>query len=192
MKPWLEEVEEKLTARPVRRRPVREGMAAAAVLVPLYVAAGSLWVLLTRRSADLPSHAGQVSFPGGVCDPGDGDEVETALREAHEELGIPPESVRILGCLDDLETPTGYHILPVVGALPWPLELVPASQEVESVVNVPWTYIADPELVTVEWLPVEGRTVPCPVFLYSGHRIWGATARILADLVERLTGVKLG
>lgn len=188
MRPWLLEVEDRLAERPVRRRPVRDGMTAAAVLVPLFVNHGSLWVLLTRRSDELPAHAGQVSFPGGVCDPGDGDEVTTALREAREELGIDPETVRLLGHLDDLETPTGYHILPVVGALAWPTDLAPASNEVDAVITVPWSYIASPDLVTMEMLPVDGRMVPCPVFLYRGHRIWGATARILADLVQRLSG----
>lgn len=187
MRAWYDEVEERLAAQPVRRRPLRSGMTPAAVLVPLYVSDGSLWLLLTRRSDELPTHAGQVSFPGGVCDAADEDEVATALREAHEELGLLPESVRLLGYLNDLETPTGYHILPVVGALPWPVPLAPASREVESVLSVPWSSISSPELVGTEMLPVEGSMVPCPVFMVQGHRIWGATARILADLVERLT-----
>lgn len=191
MTAWFLGVEERLAARPVRRRPLRDGMTAAAVLVPLYVHHGNLWLLLTRRSEHLPHHAGQVAFPGGVCDPGDGDEVGTAVREAQEELGIPPDVVRVLGFLDDLETPSGYHILPVVGALPWPLDLAPAVEEVEAVVPVPWEYISRPELVSTELLPVAGATVPSPVFLYRGHRIWGATARVLADLVERLSGVRL-
>ncbi len=188
---WLEEVERLLAARPVRRRPPAEGQEAAAVLVPLHVDGGNLWVTLTRRAAALPNHGGQLAFPGGTREAGDEDEVATALREAGEELGIDPAGVLVLGQLDDVVTVTGFVVSPVVGALPYPLALKPSEREVEAVVAVPYAYLANPEAVETEELVVAGERITSPVFHYRGHRIWGATARVVADLVERLSGVPL-
>ena len=185
---WLDEVERLLAEKPVRRRPTTDALAEAAVLVPLYVAGGTLWVVLTRRAASLPQHAGQYSFPGGARSAEDEDEVANALREAHEELGIDPAVVVILGHLDDALTPTGFVISPVVGALPHPLEFRPDAGEVDEVVPVPFHYLANPAAVEMEDLLVGGDVVPSPVFHYRSHRIWGATARIISDLVERLSG----
>jgi len=185
---WLEEVERLLAARPVRRRAVEDGQQAAAVLVPLYVAGGGLWVVLTQRSESLPNHGGQFAFPGGGRKEGDEDEVATALREAGEELGIDPSLVLVLGQLDDVWTPTGFVVSPVVGALPYPLALTPSAGEVQAVVPVPFAYLANPEAVEAEELTVAGERVASPVFHYRGHRIWGATARIVSDLVSRLSG----
>jgi len=172
----------------VRRRSLREGETAAAVLVPLYVAGGGLWVVLTRRAVALPNHAGQIAFPGGVRAPADEDEVATALREAGEELGIDRSGVVVLGQLDDAVTTTGFVVAPVVGALPYPLTMNPARGEVEAVVPVPFTYLANPEAVETEEISAGGERIASPVFHYRGHRIWGATARIVSDLVTRLTG----
>jgi len=185
---WLEEVERLLGAAPVRRRAESDGLVVAAVLVPLYVAAGQLWVLLTRRTDSLPQHGGQVAFPGGVREEGDENEVATALREAHEELGINPSQVVVLGQLDDVCTPSGFLISPVVGAIPHPLTVRPASGEVEAVVQVPFSYLANPEVVEEQELEIAGERVISPIYHYRSHRIWGAAARILADLIGRLTG----
>ena len=186
---WLEEVERLLAARPVRRRRLAEGLTSAAVLVPLYVAGGGLWVVLTRRSEALPNHGGQIAFPGGAREAGDDDEVATALREAGEELGIDPAGVLVLGLLDDVVTTSGFVVSPVVGALPYPLSLTPSAREVEAVVPVPFAYVANPEAVETEELTVAGERIASPVFHYRGHRICGATARIVSDLVGRLSGV---
>ncbi|MBZ5589213.1 MAG: CoA pyrophosphatase [Acidobacteriia bacterium] len=185
---WLDEVERLLAARPVRRRPPDEELIASAVLVPLYVAAGSLWAVLTRRSDSLPNHGGQLAFPGGAVEEGDEDEVATALREAHEELGVDPSVVVVLGQLDDVRTPSGFMISPVVGALPAPLALRPSSEEVAEIVPVALAYLANPEAVETEELLVGRERITSPVFHYRGHRVWGATARIISDLVSRLTG----
>ena len=185
----FEEVERLLAARPVRRRPPIEGQTASAVLVPLYVAGGSLWVVVTRRTNSLPNHGGQYAFPGGVRQDGDEDEVATALREAGEELGVDSSVVLVLGQLDDVWTQTGFVISPVVGALPYPLALQPSAEEVEAVVPVPFAYLANPEAAETEELVVAGERVTSPVFHYRGHRVWGATALIISDLVCRLSGV---
>jgi 8-oxo-dGTP pyrophosphatase MutT (NUDIX family) len=184
---WLEEIERLLAATPVHRRTAPGGVASA-VLVPLYVAAGQLWVLLTRRTDTLAVHAGQIAFPGGVREEGDADEVAVALREAHEELGQDPALVMILGHLDDVQTPSGFLISPVVGAIPFPLTVQPASEEVEAVLQVPFAYLANPEVVEEQVLEIAGERVVSPVYHYRSQRIWGATARILADLIRRLSG----
>ena len=185
--PWFEEVQQRLRARPSHRLAPADGLLLAAVLVPLYVTQGRLWVLLTRRSASLPHHAGQYSFPGGVREADDADDVATALRETREELGIETATVLVLGRLDDLRTPTGYQITPVVGALPYPLSLEPQADEVEAVVPFPYDYLANPATVEEQEFVVDGRRIVTPVFHYRGHRVWGATARMLADLVARLS-----
>lgn len=188
---WFEEVARKLEAQPVRRLQVPQATAAA-VLVPLYVAGGELWVLLTRRADHLFHHPGQYAFPGGAKDEEDPDEVATALREAREELGIPEEQVMILGYLDDLFTVTGFVISPVVGAIPYPHELKPDPREVAAVVPVPFSVIANPLLVEEQEFTWQGKTFRSPVLHYGPHRIWGATARILKDLLSRLTGGEAG
>ncbi|HVN31215.1 MAG TPA: CoA pyrophosphatase [Thermoanaerobaculaceae bacterium] len=185
---WLEEVERLLAAAPVLRRPLAKGYVPSAVLVPLYVEAGQLWVLLTRRTDTLPKHAGQYAFPGGVREEADEDEVAAALREAHEEIGLDPSSVVVLGHLNDVQTPTGFLISPVVGAIPFPLKVRPASEEVDAVVQIPFAYLSNPLVVEEQELEIAGEKVVSPVYHYRNHRIWGATARILADLIGRLTG----
>jgi 8-oxo-dGTP pyrophosphatase MutT (NUDIX family) len=153
---WLEEVERLLAATPVRRKPAGNGFVASAVLIPLYVTAGELWVLLMRRADSMSRHAGQYAFPGGVRTEGDEDEVATALRETHEELGIEPALVVVLGQLSDVWTPTGFPISPVVGAIPHPRTVRPASAEVEAVVQVPYSCLANPEVVEEQALEVAG------------------------------------
>jgi 8-oxo-dGTP pyrophosphatase MutT (NUDIX family) len=185
---WLEEVERLLAAAPVQRRVQTDGLIPAAALVPLYVVAGDLWVLLTRRPHSLPQHGGQYSFPGGVREVDDDDEVATALNRAHQEIRLDPALVVVLGRLNDVWTPTGFLISPIVGAIPYPLTVEPAAEEVEAVVPVPFTYLANPEAVEERELEVGGVRVLSPVYHYRSHHILGATARIIADLVARITG----
>lgn len=158
------------------------------MLVPLYVADGQLWLILQRRSADLPLHAGQLAFPGGMREAADVDEVATALRETREELGIDGARVIVLGRLDDARTSTGYVVTPVVGAVPYPLELTLRPEEVEEVVAVPVAELLRPAAVEDQELVLGGETVRSPVYRWGELRIWGATARILADLLGRLAG----
>jgi len=183
---WFEEVVARLAARPVARVPRAGGLLPAAVLVPLLVEGGELLVLLTRRSEALAEHAGQWAFPGGRCDEADEDEVATALRESAEEIGVDPASVLLLGHLDDVRTTSGYVVSPVVGALAGRQGLAPRSEEVTAIAPFPLSFLAQPELVEEQEVVVGGVSVRSPVFHYRGHRVWGATARILADLLDRL------
>ena len=185
---WLEDVERLLAAWPARRAADRAGLNRAAVLVPLYVTHGELWVVLTRRAEAGAGRTGAYAFPGGASRAEDRDEFETALREAREEVRIDPSAVIVLGRLDDVLTATGYAIAPVVGAVPFPLSVEPATEEVESVATVPFAYLARPEAIEEGEEVIAGETVVSPVFHYRSHCISGPTARVVADLVNRLTG----
>jgi 8-oxo-dGTP pyrophosphatase MutT (NUDIX family) len=162
----------------------------AAVLVPLLAIDGDAHVLYTRRAATLPHHQGQVAFPGGTHDAArDGDLVETALREAHEEIGLAPADVRVLGTLDDIETMTSrFVITPVVGAVPHPYEWRPRPGEVDHIFTVALAHLLDPENERREVWDFEGQAVPIVHFPVAGQVIWGATHRITRNLLELVGG----
>jgi 8-oxo-dGTP pyrophosphatase MutT (NUDIX family) len=146
-----------------------------------------LALLLTERSSELPHHASQVAFPGGVRDSGDASLQQTALREAEEETGIVPEQVQVLGMLPVLNTVvTGFLITPVVGVLKLPLEevtLSPSPREIARADWVEWREILDPARHRQEM--IAGRLWKTDVFEVGGMRVWGATAAIVRNLVER-------
>lgn len=188
---WLDEVEKRLAARPVRRITHLEPLRQAGVLVPLLVASGELWVVLTRRVESRPEHAGRIAFPGGAAKPGDADEVATALRKASEELGFPESSVIVLGHLDDQVDSRGFVVSPVVGALPQDVELAPGCAEVSDVLTLPVSFLAGPDLVEEQVIGRGRNRVTSPLLHYRGQQVGGATASIVVDLIERLTGAPL-
>lgn len=158
----------------------------AAVLAPLYLADGAWHVLLTRRTDTLQSHTGQVAFPGGKADPHDATREDTALREAEEEIGLRPRDVRVLGRLDDLLTVTQWRITPVVGVFDFPYSFTPSPNEIAAIFGVPLRWLADPaNLVTQYREPiVPGPKIPVYHWYYREFDIWGATARIIRNLLE--------
>jgi 8-oxo-dGTP pyrophosphatase MutT (NUDIX family) len=167
--------------RPEKDRPLRP----AAVLLPL-IHRRAPTVLFTRRTPHLAAHAGQVSFPGGRVEESDLSLVETALRETAEETGITAGFVSVAGFLEPYKTGTGFAILPVVGLLTEGFALLPNPDEVAEIFEVPLDFLLDPanrQRHAAEW---QGRRREYYAFSYEGHYIWGATAAILVDFVERM------
>jgi 8-oxo-dGTP pyrophosphatase MutT (NUDIX family) len=160
----------------------------AAVLVPLYQDQGLWHVLFTQRTHLVETHKGQVSFPGGRVDPGDADRVATALRETEEEIGLRREDVMVLGQLDELLTVTQYRVTPVVGVFPWPYTFVISEAELSAVFGVPLTWLADPQNLEIQYREplVAGPKVPVYYLHYENYTIWGATARMLINLLDVL------
>lgn len=173
-----------------RRPAIEDGGAvpliSAAVLVPIVQEHHGLSLLLTRRTETVETHKGQIAFPGGMVDGADRDRVHTAVREAEEELGIPPASVEMLGMLDDLTTPTGFCITPVVGLLSHlpPLQLSPG--EVAEAFMVPLAFFADPGNAEMERRSIRGAVREVWTYRYGGHVIWGATGTIIHRFMDIL------
>ncbi len=161
------------------------GSTNAAVLVPLYVDRGRLHAVFTRRHDDLRRHPGEISFPGGRYDEGEPDLRATALREANEEIGLPKEAVEIVGALQPTPTiATGYAVYPFVGLIESGRTWTPSSGEVAEVLELP----LDDLLSGYARRRLVRRGVPIrtDTYLVGGNLIWGATARILADLFDRI------
>ncbi|NTU83219.1 MAG: CoA pyrophosphatase [Chloroflexales bacterium] len=159
----------------------------AAALVLLYPSAGELWLPLTVRSARLTTHRGEVSLPGGGADPDDGGPVQTALREAWEELGIRPANVEVLGTLTPFYIPPSNNTLtPVVGLSVAEPDLRPDPDEVEAAFSVPLRALLDPATVHEEVWERRGQSMRVPFFALEGYKVWGATALLLSELVARL------
>jgi 8-oxo-dGTP pyrophosphatase MutT (NUDIX family) len=161
----------------------------AAVLVPFYRQEGAWWLLYTRRTDQVESHRGQVSFPGGLIEEQDPNPIAAALRECEEELGIQRERVEVLGQLDPLLTVTQFEIAPVVGIIPWPYSLRLNPVEVVRAFGVPLRWLADRDNLQVQYRSPLGSGPSVPVFYYKefdGEVIWGATARITLSLLDLL------
>ncbi|HAH09557.1 MAG TPA: CoA pyrophosphatase [Alphaproteobacteria bacterium] len=164
----------------------RPALRDAAVLIPLVARPHGIQVLLTRRSADLPSHAGQVSFPGGKVQPGDLDFADTALRETEEEVGLARRYVEIAGHLDPYETGTGFAIRPVVGLVAEGFDLTIDAREVAEAFEVPFSFLMNPENHQRHHAVWQGRRRSYFAIPYGRHYIWGATAGMLVALQRRL------
>lgn len=181
---WILELRAKLE----NPMPVRLAMGdakAAAVLVPLFVDAGQLWVLLTKRADSLSHHRGQIAFPGGVIEPGE-DPWTAALRESHEEIGLEPKKVLRLGRLNEAQTPSGYHITPCVGVVPFPVETRLNPDEIEEVFPVPISALANPTMVEDRRINLDGVKKVMRVYHVGRRQIWGFTAKVLENLLLRL------
>jgi len=159
----------------------------AAVLVPLVERAEGLSVLLTKRTAHLDHHGGQISFPGGRLEEGDPDPVAAALRETKEEIGLDPARIEVLGRLDGYVTITGFAVVPVVGMVRPPFELRPDPFEVDEVFEVPLAFVVDPANRQRHYREgPDGTRRYFYALPYGPHYIWGATAAMLVNLAEAL------
>jgi 8-oxo-dGTP pyrophosphatase MutT (NUDIX family) len=169
------------------RLPGREGaLIPAAVLVPLVNRPDGLTVLLTQRSAELPDHAGQISFPGGRVEAADVNVDSAALRETEEEVGVPRERVTLLGRLSDYETVTGYRVTPVVGWIDPPFAVHPDPVEVADVFEVPLAFLLEPANQQRHFRMLGNLRRDYYAIPFGERYIWGATAAMLLILDRTL------
>lgn len=158
----------------------------AAVLVPFVQRRDGLSLLFTQRSEQLRQHAGQVSFPGGAVDASDAGVIEAALRETHEEIGITAAAVEPFGYLDRLDTVSGYSVTPVAAFVRGDYDLRLEAAEVEDAFEVPLEFILAPTTLRREMIHWRGRDRTIYAFDWQGRRIWGVTAAMLKNLIDRL------
>ncbi|NIO10008.1 MAG: CoA pyrophosphatase [Deltaproteobacteria bacterium] len=159
----------------------------AAVLVPLQERQDGNHLILTQRAEGLNSHSGQVAFPGGSLEPGDAGPLEAALRESHEEVGIDPRHVRVLGHLDQVTAASDFLVTPIVGVIPYPYKFQLNPRETAAIFSVPVSILLEPNCMTVDPRPMNPRG-PAYHFQYQDWDIWGATAKMIKQLLELAYG----
>ncbi len=164
----------------------RQALSPAGVLIPMVEVRGETRLVFTLRPETMPKHSGEVSFPGGRREEGDGDLLATALRESREEIGLEPEDVEIFGNLVTMPTVTGYEITAYVGEFPWPYELRPNPREIDELFDVPLKALADPTRQRMEERQWNGQSYRLHFYDYEGHVIWGATGYMVHLLLEYL------
>ncbi|MEL6204644.1 MAG: CoA pyrophosphatase [Pseudomonadota bacterium] len=158
----------------------------AAVLVCVVVGDGAPRVVLTKRSSRLKHHPGQVALPGGKIDDADADAASAALREAKEEIALDPTSVTVIGAMPPHETVTAFSVTPILATAP-PFTPVPEAGEVAEVFEVPLSHLADPENFSIERRRWRGRWRSYYTVPFGPYYVWGATARIMRALADRMT-----
>jgi 8-oxo-dGTP pyrophosphatase MutT (NUDIX family) len=168
------------------RSPAGKPLRAAAVLLPIWLRPEGAVLLLTKRSSHLKHHPGQIAFPGGKVDPADAGPEAAALREAKEEIGLDPDRVEVIGALPVHQTVTGFAMTPFVGLMRGAFDPIPEAGEVEEVFTVPLPYVLTPARFQIQgrrWMGDWRRFYTVP---YGPYYIWGATARILRGLADRM------
>lgn len=158
-------------------------------MVLVYMRDGEYVILLNKRSDTVEDHKGEMAFPGGRMEPTDASPVEAALRETFEEMGVRPEDVDVLGALGGVSTPSGYYVNPFVGTIPAAYIFRQSDSEVAEVVEVPLATVVKEGTVSMDIQVADGYTRKFDAYLYEGHVIFGATARILGDLLRVLERV---
>jgi 8-oxo-dGTP pyrophosphatase MutT (NUDIX family) len=181
---WIQQVRQRLSTPSPSRLPPSDAREAA-VLVPLFVDAGELWTLLTKRAESLPHHKSQIAFPGGGREIGE-DPWAAALRETEEELGFDTRQVVRLGELNEAETPSGFRIIPCVGAVPSALETNINEEEIAEVFSVPLLAFADFRAIEDRIVQIDGVERMIRVYHLGSRQVWGLTARIMQNLLHRL------
>lgn len=184
---------EKLSRILAERDVIRDfdsGNTPSAVLMPIFFNNGQYHLLFIQRTERVKTHKGQISFPGGAYEEEDGTLLNTALRETHEEVGVIPADVQILGELDDMATAGGnYTITPFVGVIPYPYTFKLDDWETEELILVPIPALQDKKCFSEGTTIVNGKEVETYFYQYGKKIIWGATARILKQFLEIIEGL---
>ena len=176
----------RILAENPKKTVVDSSLTPAGVTLLIYPKDGEYCILLNKRTDTVDDHKGEISFPGGRKDPKDKTLLDTALRETHEEMGISPDDVDVLGEIDDIPTNTSYLISTFVGTIPYPYEFAPSEAEVAEVLEVPISTLMDHNSVRDEVRVRDGELMNSVSYSYGGHLIFGATARILSRFLELL------
>ncbi|MEO9254193.1 MAG: CoA pyrophosphatase [Tepidiformaceae bacterium] len=159
--------------------------ARAAVLILLYEHNGEIRVIFQKRTDSVRDHKGQISFPGGGADPGDTSLLYTALRETHEEIGVRPEDIDILGRIDEMSTISNFRITPFVGWLAYyPYTWHFSDDEVAYLLEIPLRHLLDPATLIPDRRFINGRTYELPSYQFENDLVWGATARMLTNFLD--------
>jgi 8-oxo-dGTP pyrophosphatase MutT (NUDIX family) len=158
----------------------------SAVLIPMTERDGELHIVFTERSHEMSTHSGEVSFPGGRREAEDNSLVETALREAYEEIALVPSDVEVYGALTQIPTVTGFRITAFVGEFDSPYEFIENPREIHQMFEAPLSVLIAPKTHRLEDREWNGQTFPVHFFDYDGHTIWGATGFLLFQLLQYL------
>lgn len=176
-----------LLSRRQKQHIVDASLVRSGVIIPIYYKQGQCYLLFTKRTQQVKDHKGQISFPGGAYHEGDGTLVNTALRECAEEIGLKPGDVEILGELDDFVTQvSSYIISPFIATIPWPYQFKMNREEIEEIIEVPISALLDMSPLPQETRIIDGEEVTSFFYPYQGNVIWGATGRILNQLLDIL------
>jgi 8-oxo-dGTP pyrophosphatase MutT (NUDIX family) len=183
----IDDIRSRLSSYEPKRIPPEE-RPLAAVLIPIYRVGDDFHIVLTKRTDRVEHHKGEISFPGGARDPEDVDLMATALRESHEEIGLHPKHVEVIGRVDDFITVSQFHVTPYVGVIDpdaSPYRWLPQELEVAEILEVPMPHLLDPvNLVLESRILSDGRTATMESFKWREHLVWGATARMLKNFLD--------
>jgi len=185
-KDFIEEIRKRLFQRE-RRVIEHPPLSHAAVLVPLFKKAEDCHLLFTKRSDQVKYHKGEISFPGGMVDEEDSELINTALREAHEEIGLKESDVQIIGVLDDIVTVTEFIVTPIVGLFPYPYPFKVSEVEIAELIEVPLSFLLRKDCFSEREIFRRDQREIVYAYQYGEHIIWGATARILKQFLDLIT-----
>jgi 8-oxo-dGTP pyrophosphatase MutT (NUDIX family) len=185
-KDFIDQIQNLLSSR--QRRVIEHPpFSHAAVLVPLFQKEGDCHLLFTKRSQEVKYHKGEISFPGGMVDEEDKELINTALREADEEIGLKERDVQIIGVLDDIVTITEFIVTPIVGLFPHPYTFKVSEAEIAELIEVPLASLLDEDCFSEREIFRGGQKEVVYAYQYGKHIIWGATARILNQFLDLIT-----
>ena len=189
-KDFIDQIRKKLSSR--QRKVIEHPpFSHAAVLVPLFQKDGDCHLLFTKRSEEVKYHKGEISFPGGVVDEEDRELINTALREAHEEIGLKESDVQIMGVLDDIVTITEFIVTPIVGLFPYPYLFKISEVEIAELIEVPLSFLLAEDNLREKEIFRGGQKEVVYAYQYGKHTIWGATARILKQFLDLISSPRV-